>query len=110
MAIAMKGLRIRPKYEQLIGVAGSDEINSIRFPNRGASFLRNGFVIFQLDGEGMRAMELQQQRHIKEVYMDSALKSLARDLDNESISNLSSKSAHTQNTQTQKINEIITKC
>ena len=58
--------------------------------------------------EGMRAMEMQQQRHIKEVYMDSALKSLASDPDNESVSNLSSKSVHTQNTQTQRINEMIT--
>ena len=33
-------------------------------------FLRNGFILSQLDGEGMRAMEeQQQQRHIKEVYM-----------------------------------------
>ena len=56
----------------------------------------------------MRAMEMQQQRHIKEVYMDSVLKSLASDPDNESISNCSFKSAHTQNTQTQKTNEMIT--
>ena len=55
----------------------------------------------------MRAMEEQQQRHIKEVYMDSAIKSLASDPGNESIS--SSKSANTQNTQTQRINEMITK-
>ena len=59
----MKGLRIRPTYEQLIGVADSDELNNIKVPNRDASFLRNGFVLFQLDGEGMRAMELQQQTH-----------------------------------------------
>ena len=40
--------------------------------------------------------------------MESALKSLASDPDNESISNCSFKSAHTQNTQTQRINEMIT--
>ena len=40
----MKGLRVRPKYEQLIGVAGSGELNNIKFQNRDASFLRNGFV------------------------------------------------------------------
>ena len=52
-------------------------------------------------------MEEQQQRHIKEVYMDSALKSLASDPGNESISNCSFKSAYTQNTQTQRSNEMI---
>ena len=54
-------------------------------------------------------MEEQQHRHIKEVYMDSALKPLASDPGNESISNCSFKSAYTQNTQTQRINEMITK-
>ena len=68
----------------------------------------NGFVLSRLDGEGMRAMELQQQKHIKEVYMDSALKSLAGDPGSASISNLSFKSAHTQNTQTERINEMVT--
>ena len=47
MAIAMKGLRIRPKYGQLIGVADSDELHNIKFPNRDASFLRKGFVLSQ---------------------------------------------------------------
>ena len=56
----------------------------------------------------MRAMELQQQKHLKEVYMDSALKPLASDPGSASISNFSSKSAHTQNTQTERINEIVT--
>ena len=48
------------------------------------------------------------KRDIKKVYMDSALKPLASDPGNDSISNLSSKSAHTQNTQTERINEMIT--
>ena len=47
MAISMKGLRIKPKYEELIGVAVSDGLENIRFPNRGATFLRNGFVLFK---------------------------------------------------------------
>ena len=78
------------------------------YPNRNVPILRNGFALSQLDGEGMRVMEEQQKRHIKEVYMDSALKPLASDPGNDSISNLSSKSAHTQNTQTERINEMIT--
>ena len=87
MAVAMRGLKVKPTYEQLIGVAVSDSPEHIKFPKRDAAFLKNGFVFSQLDGEGTRAMEMQQQRHIKEVYMDSALKSLASDPDNESISN-----------------------
>ena len=38
MAMSMKGLRIKPTYEQLIGVAVSDDLGHIRFPNRNASF------------------------------------------------------------------------
>ena len=72
MAVAMKGLRLKPAYEQLIGVAVSDDLEHVKFPNRNAQFLRNGFVLSQLDGEGIRIMEDQQKRHIKKVYMDSA--------------------------------------
>ena len=38
MAVAMKGLRIKPTYEQLIGVAVSDGLAQIKFPNRNATF------------------------------------------------------------------------
>ena len=110
MAIAMKGLQHKPTYEDLISVAVSDGLEHIQFPNRNASFLRNCFILSQLDGEGMRIMEERQQRHIKEVYKDSDLKSLASDPGNECISNCPFKSAYTQNIpQTQRINEIITK-
>ena len=61
MAISMKGLRLKPKYEDLIGVAVSDKLYNIKFPNRDATFLRNGFVLSQLDGEGMRHMQIQQE-------------------------------------------------
>ena len=49
MTQAMRGLRVKPSYEQLIGVAVSDGFEHIKFPNRGATFLRNGFVLSQLD-------------------------------------------------------------
>ena len=74
MAQAMKGLRLKPTYEQLIGVAASDGLENIRFPNRDASFLRNGFVLSQLDGEGMRQMEKQQEMVSKESYKEHLLK------------------------------------
>ena len=54
MAMSMKGLRIKPTYEDLINVAVTDELYNIEFPNRDATFLRNGFVLSQLDGEGAR--------------------------------------------------------
>lgn len=96
MAIAMRGLRVKPSYEQLISVAVPDGLEQIKFPNRDPTFLRNGFILNQLDGDGMRVMEDQQKRHIKEVYMDSALRSLASDRSSDSVSNLSFKSAHTK--------------
>ena len=65
MAIAMKGLRVRPRYEDLIGVAKSDDLGQVRFPNRNAKFLRGGFIVSQLDGEGMGQMQSQQEQAIK---------------------------------------------
>ena len=38
MAISMKGLRFKPKYEDLIGVAVSDQLYNIKFPYRDATF------------------------------------------------------------------------
>ena len=102
------GLRVKPTYEQLVNVAVSDEFENIIFPNRNAKFLREGFVVSQLDGEGARVVEDQQQRHIKEVYMDPALRPLPSERGSDSVSNLSFKIAHTQNTQTEKTNAMIT--
>ena len=68
MAIAMRGLRVRPQYEGLIGVAKSAGLENIKFPNRDAEFLREGPVLSQLDGEGMRQMPVQQEQAIKETF------------------------------------------
>ena len=40
MATAMRGLRVRPQYEDLIGVAKSGGLEHIKFPNRDAKFIR----------------------------------------------------------------------
>ena len=64
----MQGLRVRPQYEDLINVAVSDELYKTKFPNRDAKFLREEFALSQLDGEGMRAMERQQEQASKESY------------------------------------------
>ena len=108
MANAMRGLRIKPSYEQLTNVAVPDGLEQMKFPNRNATFLRNCFVLSQLDGEGMRVMGDQQKRHIKEVYMDSALRSLASGRSSDSVSNFSFKCTHTQNTATERINAMLT--
>ena len=65
MAVTMRGLKLKPNYEDLIGVAVSDGSEHIKFPNRDAKFLREGFVLSQLDGEGMRVMQLQQEQAMK---------------------------------------------
>ena len=78
MAEPVKGLRLKPTYEDLISVAKmyipnlhkSDGLQHVKFPYRDASFLRNGFMLSQFDGEGMRVMEQQQQMHIKEKRKD----------------------------------------
>ena len=109
MAKSVKGLKVKPTYEYLIGVAFPGGLEQIKFPNRDAAFLRDGWILSQLDGEGMRAMEQQQHRHVKEVYIDSAVKALASNLGNESISNSSFKSAYTQDTKSQRIKEMLTR-
>ena len=78
MAVAMRGLRLKPTYEDLIGVAVSDKLYNINFPNRIASFLRNGFILSQVDGEGMRAMEMQQEMSSKEAYKEHIFKQMAK--------------------------------
>ena len=77
MSIAMRGLRLKPNYEGLINAAVSDKLYNIKFPNRDASFLRNGYVMSQLDGEGMRTMERQQEAASKEAFKEHILKQIA---------------------------------
>ena len=77
MSIATQGLKRKRNYEDLINVAVSYELYNIEFPNRDSSFLRNGFVMSQLDGEGMRTMERQQEMASKEAYKEHVLKQIA---------------------------------
>ena len=67
MATSMKGLRVRPSYGQLIGVAVSDGLENNKFPDRDAKFLRIGCILSQLDGEGMTQIERQQELASKEA-------------------------------------------
>ena len=77
MAYAIQGLKVKPTYEQLINVAVSDGLEQIKFPNRDASFLRNGYILSQLDGEGARIMEKQQEMATKQAFKESLLKDIA---------------------------------
>ena len=38
MAIAMRGLKVKPSYEQLVGVATSDGLGNSKFLNRDSTF------------------------------------------------------------------------
>ena len=108
MAIAMKGLRVKPTFEQLVNVAVSGHLYNIQIPIRGATFMRNGFALSQVDGEGMRTMENQQQMRMKEVYTENALRSLASS-NSDDFSHASFKSVESQNTRQQIINEMLTR-
>ena len=77
MSNAMQGLKVKPSYEQLINVAVSDGLEHIKFPNRDSTFLRNGFILSQLDGEGTRIMEKQQEITSKQAFKESLLNDIA---------------------------------
>ena len=74
MAEAMRGLKVQPIYESLLGVAFSDGSGNIKFPNRDAKPLRGGFILSQLDGEDMRQMQLQQEQTIKYTFKEHLFK------------------------------------
>ena len=49
----------------------------LNFLNRDAKFIREGFVMSQLDGEGMRQMEKQQEIASKQAFKENLLKYIA---------------------------------
>ena len=53
-------------------------VYNVKFPNRDASFLRNGYVVSQLNGEGVRTMERQQEMASKEAYKEHLSKEIAQ--------------------------------
>ena len=73
MAKSMKGLKVTPTYEDLVGVAKPGGSEHIRFPNRDAEFLREGLISSHLDGEGMRQMQLQQEEASRHAFKESLL-------------------------------------
>ena len=78
MAKSMKGLKVKPAYEDLNGVASSDGLEHIKFPNRDASFFEMLLrILSQLDGEGVRQMQLQQEEANRQAFKESLLKQVA---------------------------------
>ena len=73
----MQGLRVKQTYGDLIGVAVSGGLGNIKLPNRDAKFLRGGFIMSQLDNEGKRQMEKQQEMASKQAFKESLLKYIA---------------------------------
>ena len=106
MAVAMRGLKVKPPHEQLTGVASPDGLEQIKFPNRDAEFIRYGFILSQLDGEGMRQIQLQQQeRKQRNIFKKKHLLKQASDTTGVNISDL----RHSSNaeTQTNRINNML---
>ena len=77
MANSIQGLRVKPSYEQLVSVAVPDGLETIKFPNRNSPFLRNWFIMSQLDGEGIIIMDKQQDIASKQAFKYKILKDIA---------------------------------
>ena len=74
--MATYGLKKKPTLKELITQIET-EPNTINYPDRTATFVRNSFELSQLDGEGMREMEQQQAQQMAEVAKENAIRNLA---------------------------------
>ena len=72
MAEAMRGVRVKPTYESLIGLAFSYGLEHVKFTSRDASFLRNGFIYHNLItkawGKCNYSQNKQASKHLKKAY------------------------------------------
>ena len=75
--MATYGLKKKPTLKELITQIET-EPNTIKYPDRTATFVRNSFELSQLDGEGMREMEQQQSQHMAEDAKENAIRNLAK--------------------------------
>eukprot|EP00972_Heterocapsa_arctica_P102007 15030176-Heterocapsa_arctica.AAC.1 len=74
------GLRLKPTYQELIGIALDDKAYGVTFPDRSARQLREGFVLSQLDGEGARFYEEQQQQLEQQQTRQTLIRRVAADV------------------------------
>ena len=90
-----KGLHKKATFNEII-----DEIvnpkDKIIFPNRFAKQLRNSFELSQLDGEGMRQMEMQSVNVMKEQRKEHVLQKIAmyNNIDRSDLSSLLASGTH----------------
>ena len=75
--MAQYGLKKKPTLNELITNIET-EPNTIKYPDRTATFVRHSFELSQLDGEGMREMEQQQTQHMAEAAEENAIRNLAK--------------------------------
>ena len=78
--MASYGLKKKPTLNELADRI-ENEPNTIKYPDRTATIVRNSFELSQLDGEGMREMEQQQAQQMAEVAKENAIRSLAKNSD-----------------------------
>ena len=76
--MALYGLKKTPTLNDVINEFET-EPNPIKYPNRTATFVRRSFELAQLDGEGMREMEEQQARQMKEAAKEHAIRNLGKE-------------------------------
>ena len=74
--MASYGLKKKPTLNDLADRI-ENEPNTIKYPDRTATTVRNSFELSQLDGEGMRQMEQQQAQQMAEVAKENAIRNLA---------------------------------
>ena len=72
------GLEKNPTYLELINYIETNN-DKIKMPDRRAKFFRNSFYLSQLDGEGMRRQEEQEQLKDREADKDLMIKKFAED-------------------------------
>ena len=78
--MAPYGLKKKPTLTEVITQIET-EPNTIKYPDRTATLVRNSFELSQLDGEGMREMEQQQAQQMAEVAKENAIRNLAKNSD-----------------------------
>ena len=78
--MASYGLKKKPTLNELADRI-ENEPNTIKYPDRTATIVRNSFELSQLDGEGMREMEQQQAQRMAEVAKENAIRNLAKNSD-----------------------------
>ena len=78
--MASYGLKKKPTLNDLADRI-ENEPNTIKYPDRTATTVRNSFELSQLDGEGMRQMEQQQAQQMAEIAKENAIRNLAKNSD-----------------------------